>query len=157
MHRVRPISARALKSATDTLRPWLHGARVLDLFCGHGRFGLSALHENALAVTFVDLRKLTTPLPPPSRFLKSDVFSFLNEASYKDEKYDIIFADPPFPMWNDVFRHRLFEAVVNVCAKNAIFLVKYPSRMIVFATPEGFQSWKSSTIGESKLAYFRHG
>lgn len=78
-------------------------ARVLDLFCYSGGWGLSALKAGAAHVTFVDdsvpaleLVKKGLSLngfePSSARFVQTDVFDFLEQ---EQGKYDLVVADPP--------------------------------------------------------------
>jgi 16S rRNA (guanine966-N2)-methyltransferase len=162
---LRPIGARALKSVTDTLRPWLAGARALDLFAGQGRLGLAALEEEAEDVTFVELDARSAraiaaaarQFQSRARVLNEDAFTFLSRARNEQKKYDLIFADPPFPLWNADFSERLFALVAAVTAEEAIFLVKYPSRMLASNSSNGFSLWKTSLFGESRLMYWNYG
>ncbi len=157
---VRPVSARPLKSALDTLRPYLSGCRGLDLFCGHGRFGLGALQEGAESVVFVDneathlaeAKRGGTRYGERARFEKRDAFAFLNRGT---ETFDIVFADPPFPLWNHPFETSLFSAVLPRLEPSAIFLVKHPEGMLLSGV--GFSHWKTSRFGESALSYFIYG
>lgn len=79
------------------------GARVLDLCCHSGGWGLRALCEGAGRVTFVDqsreaLRLLQAGLeanrvsPGRARLAEQDVFEFL---AADPERYDVVVADPP--------------------------------------------------------------
>ncbi len=157
---VRPVSARPLKSALDTLRPFLSGCHGLDLFCGLGRFGLGALKEGANEVIFVDtaeahletVKRAGAAFGSAARLVRDDAFRFLSRS---DERFDIVFADPPFPLWVDGFETRLFEAVLPRLAPTAIFLVKHPAAMIVSGV--GLAHWKTSRFGESALSYFNDG
>lgn len=168
---VRPIGARALKSAIDTLRPHLAGAEVLELFAGQGRFGISCLDEGAAQITFVEkdaktASELKTALAreaPRTRVLVDDVFNFVGRI---ETKFDIVFADPPFEMWEGNFAERLTEAAVRVLGPAGIFLVKHPKRVLPWppnpTSEEGdlrrfpLQFWKTSPFGESSLLYLRH-
>src|SRR5688572_12848155 len=153
---MRPIGARALKSATDSLRPWLAGARVLDLFSGQGRFGLSALEEEAAHVVFVEkdprlaraIEKATQTFAARREVAREDVFHFL---ARPDQKFDIVFADPPFACWKDDFHDRLFSQVAATAVQGSIFLVKHPSRVVPSDRFFGYSPWKSSPFGESRL------
>jgi len=154
---MRPIGARALKSAIDTLRPWLADARVLDLYAGQGRFGLSALEEGAREVTFVEkdagmARELKKA--GAKDVAAQDSLIFLDESK---EEFDIVFADPPFELWTPQFSTRLFASVAHRLASPAIFLVKHPSRVLPSLTFQGFLHWKTTPFGESQLIYFRYG
>lgn len=162
---VRPIGARALKSALDTLRPYLFEASVLDLFAGQGRFGITASSEGISSLTFVENNSRTAaeltrflnssqfPKTVKTTLLCQDALDFLKSCT---DKYDIIFADPPFPVWNKDFENRLFEAVRNVLSQDSIFLVKCPSRMVPSTQLVGLSQFKSSDFGESRLVYYRY-
>lgn len=158
---LRPVSARALKSVGDTLRPYLYGATVLDLFAGQGRFGRMALDEGARRATFVEKDRRT------ARELEDDVARYGESAIVACDDafralaaggtYDICFADPPFASWDATFAAQLFAAVARCLKPGAIFLVKFPKRMVLSTTFSEFSFWKDSPFGESKLMYFRYG
>lgn len=155
---LRPIGARALKSAGDTLRPYLPGARVLDLFAGQGRFGKMALDEGAEWVTFVEkdaatARALRSGLPAHAEVISQDVATFAAGGKH----YDIVFADPPFPLWQPGFQQQLGSSVMQWLSDESIFLVKGPSRVILSAAFPALSFWKETRFGESTLSYFRYG
>ncbi len=163
---LRPVGARALKSAVDTLRPYLYGARVLDLFAGQGRFGMSALAEEAAMVVFVEKERTTfqdlkKELTKESRAVTfcEDVFSFLQRDPAKlfGGGFDLVIADPPFPLWEDEkLALRLAQGMVDQAAPDAILLVKHPSRMVLSAQLfPGYVLWKEKGFGESNLFFFR--
>ncbi len=162
---MRPIGARLLKSAIDTLRPQLSGAKVLDLFAGQGRFGFECLNEDADSVTFVELSKVmhlelkkqagsNRYKNQKTTLLQCDAFKFLQSTK---ETYDIVFADPPFEEWNLRFESKFFLAVEKVLSPEAILLVKCPSGMIVSQQITGLTPLKETEMGESKLLYYRYG
>jgi 23S rRNA (cytosine1962-C5)-methyltransferase len=79
-------------------------ARVLDLFCYSGGWGLRALREGAAHVTFVDqsaeaLRlaergmRLNGMAPERAEFHTGDVFDYLGQAT--EGGYDAVVTDPP--------------------------------------------------------------
>jgi 16S rRNA (guanine(966)-N(2))-methyltransferase RsmD len=161
---IRPLTARALTSIIDTLRPHLFGATVLDLFSGAGRFGEACLKEGAGHVTFVEfsrknsesLKKNLTRFAQTSRIVTDDVFRFLPAAQEQEKHFEIIFADPPFPIWTEAFADRLLEQIGPVLDDNAIFLVKHPKRMVAFRPIRGLLPWKITQFGESGLTYFKY-
>lgn len=165
MNRIRPLTSRALTSAIDSLRPYLSGAKVIDLYAGLGRFGQKALNEAAVKVVFVEKDwKLTQIIGTKTessssrrKIVCSDVMEFLEIAHKQQEKFDVVFADPPFGQWTGSFADSLYTAVSRVLAKGAIFLVKCPKRMVPSATISSFSFWKAANFGDSKLLYFRHG
>lgn len=144
----------------DTLRPQLSGAKALDLFCGLGRFGLGALKEEAESVVFVDtvaeyleqVKREAQRYGPAASFVREDAFKFLSRSG---DSFDIVFADPPFPLWKGGFEERLFTSVLPRLAPSAIFLVKHPEGVIVSGV--GLTQLKTTRFGESALSYFIHG
>jgi 16S rRNA (guanine(966)-N(2))-methyltransferase RsmD len=162
---VRPIGARALKSAIDSLRPYLFEAELLDLFAGQGRFGITASAEGISSVTFVEKSRTTAsllskqiqapsfPKTVQARVVCQDTLSFLK---YTTQKFDIVFYDPPFPIWNSEFQEKLFSAVSKVLKADSIFLVKHPSRVLLFPLTDAWKLTKQTEFGESELLYFNY-
>ena len=161
---MRPIGARLLKSATDTLRPHLSGAKVLDLFAGQGRFGFECLKEQASSVTFVEKSKvMIEELKKQAssnryknqtiKILQCDAFKFL---SSEKNTYDIVFLDPPFSDWNIEWQKTFFPPLAKVLSLEAILLVKCPSEMIVSIEIKGLSPLKETIMGESKLLYYSY-
>jgi 16S rRNA (guanine(966)-N(2))-methyltransferase RsmD len=77
---------------------------VLDLFCGTGNISYEFMSRGCRKLTVVDADGRSVKFVKETmanlgvdgvRFIKSDVFRFL-ETSH--DKYDIIFADPPFDL-----------------------------------------------------------
>lgn len=163
---LRPIGARALKSAMDTLRPHLPGAHVLDLFAGQGRFSYAALTEGASSATLVEIHRQTAQELPKlrpkklspertSRVLSQDAWHFMSHPN--GDLYDIIFVDPPFEDWTASMQKELFTRLVSFSKPGTILLVKTPSGMLISSEHPGFSLWKINHFGESQLAYFTYG
>lgn len=158
---LRPVGARALKSAGDTLRPYLDGATVLDLYAGQGRFGVMALEEGAFSAVFVEnnhatassLERSLGSFAGQSMVMEEDVFVYLK--SLKEEKFDLVFADPPFDGFSAKLLTTLADAIRPHLQPDSILVVKQPSRMLVSVPPAGYSLWKQSRFGESSFTYFR--
>ncbi len=99
---VRPTQAKVRKSVFQILEPFTD-LEVLDLFAGVGTLGLEALSRGASSVVFVEKNRRAVNVLEKNCTLftdtKKEVFSadalhFL--ARYRDRKFDIIFADPPY-------------------------------------------------------------
>ena len=99
---VRPTMDRVKAAIFSSLGEKVTGARVLDLFAGTGALGIEALSRGADSVTFVEkdraaVRAIERNLAHTGlrgRIRQQDVFAFLRQAA--SEKYDLIFADPPY-------------------------------------------------------------
>lgn len=90
-------------------RIWLRrlaaGARVLDLFCYTGAWGLSLLHAGALSATFVDSSEAALEgarvgaerggFGSRSAFMKLDAARALDQFKAQDLQFDVVVVDPP--------------------------------------------------------------
>ena len=83
----------------------LEQANILDLFSGIGSFGLECLSRGATSVTFLEnYKEVLTVLKKNINNLKQENFSKLiekdifseNTLKSLNEKFDIIFMDPPY-------------------------------------------------------------
>lgn len=98
---IRPTADRVKESLFNILAPEIHGANMLDLFCGCGNVGLEALSRGADYVVFNDvskeslavLKKNLSLLKTDARVYNSDFKTLLETL---DMTFDIIFIDPPY-------------------------------------------------------------
>ncbi|GAC1402810.1 MAG: 16S rRNA (guanine(966)-N(2))-methyltransferase RsmD [Candidatus Velthaea sp.] len=102
---VRPTPARVKEALFSILGSRLDGARVLDLYAGSGALGFEALSRGAAHVTFVEVHRPTAlALTQTARDLdvaeRCEVVIALAEraAARLHERYDLIFADPPYAL-----------------------------------------------------------
>ena len=79
-------------------------SNAVDLFCYAGAWGLSALNAGVESVTFVDQGNFEDEIlsglkinnfENRGRFVRSDVFKFLDDAIQKNQLFDMILCDPP--------------------------------------------------------------
>lgn len=116
---VRPATDRTREALFSSLGPAVVGARCLDLFAGTGAYGLEALSRGASSVRLVELNNRSATAitknvvavtksmqagPDVARVERRDVFSW--DPGW--ERYDIVFADPPYALLparaHDIFR-----------------------------------------------------
>ena len=100
---------RVREAMFSTLHPWLDGARVLDLFAGTGSLGLEALSRGAEHVRFLErgarvaelLRRNVRELGLEERTLVME-HDALDPAGWgRDESWDVVILDPPYPILRD--------------------------------------------------------
>jgi 16S rRNA (guanine966-N2)-methyltransferase len=100
---VRPTMDRVKSAIFSSLGEAIIGARVLDLFAGSGALGIEALSRGAAFAIFVEddrqsaeaIEKNLAKTNLKGRVRHQDVFDFLRQPS-NAEKFQIIFADPPY-------------------------------------------------------------
>jgi len=106
------------------------GLKILDLFSGTGSIGYEFISRGAETVTFVEInhlhirfiRKVTEKLGINNiKIIRNDVFRFLNNCR---EKYDIVFADPPFDLSGlSAIPGAVFES--GVLNENGLFILEH--------------------------------
>jgi len=104
----RPATARVRASIFSRVASRLEitGCRVLDLYAGSGSLGLEALSRGAARAVFVDSSRAATAaiarnlrqlgLEEQARVMPLDIRRALAELAKADERFDLIFVDPPF-------------------------------------------------------------
>jgi 16S rRNA (guanine966-N2)-methyltransferase len=105
---VRPTMDRVKAAIFSSLGDTVVGARVLDLFAGSGALGVEALSRGASSVVFVEADRQSAEIIEGNlaktklkgRIRQQDAFDFLRHASGA-ERFDIIFADPPYEKTQD--------------------------------------------------------
>lgn len=104
----RPTSDRVREALFSAIESWagsLHDLRFLDLYAGSGAIGLEAWSRGAAAVTLVESDRRTADLVRANarsvgcdvaEVVARSVTTTLSEAARAP--YDIVFADPPYPL-----------------------------------------------------------
>ncbi len=102
----RPTLARVREGIFSAIQFDLDGARCLDLFAGSGALGIEALSRGAKSCDFVekdrDAIKTLKENLEKVRFSEQSVIKHMDAADYvrrafePEEKFDIIFFDPPY-------------------------------------------------------------
>jgi 16S rRNA (guanine966-N2)-methyltransferase len=102
---VRPTSSKTREALFNILSS-VEGFKVLDLYAGTGSVGFEAVSRGARQATMVDISsKLLQTIKETAEKWKitekiicqrNDVLRFATQSLQSAEKYDLIFADPPF-------------------------------------------------------------
>ena len=135
---VRPTMDRVKAAIFSSLGEIVIGSRVLDLFAGTGALGIEALSRGAESALFVEqdrqsivaIEKNLAKAGFRSRVRQQDVFGYLKGGG--DEKFQIIFADPPYEKMKsgEQFTERLLgdENLPKLLEADGIFVLeKRPS------------------------------
>ena len=96
---IRPTADRVKESLFNIIQSRILNAKVLDMFCGSGNLGLECLSRGAEFVHFNDisgdslqvLKKNLSKIAGNYKITNCDFSCCL-----KEDKYDIIFIDPPY-------------------------------------------------------------
>ena len=104
----------------------LEGSYILDLFSGSGSFGLECLSRGAKKVLFfenyskaietLDKNIKSIKENDNSEIIEKDCFNFFNSDQKLNDKFDIIFIDPPYK------EKKINELIINIIQKKILKL-----------------------------------
>ena len=161
----RPTSDRvreALFSALEAELGSLHGLRFLDLYAGSGAVGLEAASRGADAVTAVESDRRTARLGEANARALGLAVEVRAQpgasvlAAGTAAPYDVVFADPPYPMPDDEVLAALTALVDHgwVNADGAV-VVERSARSVEPTWPTGLVLRRRKKYGETVLWYLR--
>jgi 16S rRNA (guanine966-N2)-methyltransferase len=161
---VRPTMDRVKAAIFSSLGEMVVGARVLDLFAGTGALGIEALSRGAESALFIEedrqsaatIEKNLTKTQLTGRVRQQDVFRFLTTAAAAAEKFQIVFADPPYDQTKsgEGFTEKLLgsKALPQLLAPGGFFILeKRPGESL----PE-MKSWRlvrKKTYGATEVLF----
>ena len=146
----RPTTSICRKSFFDTIGS-VEGKSFLDIFAGSGIMGFEAASRGAKDVTFVEMnKKYLNQIIKNSKKLEYGQFHFMARDAQrfikKSENFDIIFADPPYELYD-----------LNVFTKNALKNLNEGGILAVECsskeTLEGLD--KIAKFGDTNLLYWK--
>jgi 16S rRNA (guanine966-N2)-methyltransferase len=162
----RPTSDRvreALFSALEAQLGSLTGLRFLDLYAGSGAVGLEARSRGAGPVAAVESDRRTARLVEANAatlgFEDVDVHAHPVTrvlATRPSTPYDVVFADPPYPLENAAVTDALGLLVRHGwLAEGSLVVVERSARTGEPSWPDGLVPLRSKAYGETVLWYVR--
>lgn len=154
--RVREALFSALEARVGSLR----GLRFLDLYAGSGAVGLEAMSRGAGVVTAVEADRRTARLVQANAaslgFDLEVIARPVAQALMTRPRapYDLVFADPPYPLEAEQLDADLAALVVNDwIAPGTVIVVERSRRSVEPHWPAGLGSANAKKYGETVLWY----
>jgi len=156
-NRTHPMSERIKGSLFNIIGSEVEGAAVLDAFAGSGALGLEAISRGAASATFVERDRVaqrvidknitTLGLTDETKLIKAPVASWLETT---DQRFDIIFADPPFhdPQFSTAMK------LTKLLKPNGLMVLSYLGRGEV-PTELGVVVVDNRSYGDAVLSFYR--
>ncbi|MFZ3009787.1 MAG: 16S rRNA (guanine(966)-N(2))-methyltransferase RsmD [Candidatus Microsaccharimonas sp.] len=155
--KTHPMSERIRNAMFNKLGTDIQGTKVLDAFAGSGSLGLEALSRGASSVVFVDRDRIAQKIIEKnifalkvegrSQLIKANVSSWMNTT---EERFDIIFADPPYHDMQLSTVSRLF----GLLKPNGLMVLSYPGRGEM-PTETGVVVVDNRSYGNAALAFYQ--
>lgn len=156
-NRTHPMSERIRGSLFNIIGAEVEGAVVLDAFAGSGAIGLEAISRGAQQTVFVERDKAaqtvignniaTLGVQAQTKLVKAPVAGWLETT---DERFDIIFADPPFhdPQFSTAMK------LTKLLKPNGLMVLSYLGRGEV-PTELGVVVVDNRSYGDAVLSFYR--
>jgi len=161
----RPTSDRAREGLFATITSIagpLDGARVLDLYAGSGAVGLEALSRGVGHVLLVEqgaravrvIKENIEAIGLPGAVLVADRVERALARGPDGDRYDIVFADPPYAL-ADAAVERVLSLLAEGgwLAPGALVIVERATRSGPVSWPDGFTPDRDRRYGEATFWY----
>jgi 16S rRNA (guanine966-N2)-methyltransferase len=161
---VRPTMDRVKAAIFSSLGEMVIGARVVDLFAGTGALGIEALSRGADSALFVEedrqsilaIEKNLSKTKLAGRVRQQDVFGFLKNAEPVPEKFQIVFADPPYDKMKsgECFTDKLLanETLPQLLDRDGVFVLeKRPGEQV--PSTKLWQVTRQKTYGATEVLF----
>lgn len=166
----RPTTDRvreAVFSALESRLGSFHGLRVLDLYAGSGALGIEALSRGAAEVVFCEsqsravsvIRANLRSLGAKATIWTATVERALAEralAMVKGEPFDLVLADPPYPLSDAAVVDFLTQLGRGWLAEGATVVLERSARSVEPTWPTGMQPSGAKTYGETRIWYLNY-
>ncbi len=161
----RPTQQLVKGSIFDTIGFEVEGASILDLFAGSGAVGIEALSRGASRAVFVEqdhrsLKALRTNLER-CRFGREtaevrigDAVRYVERAAAAGERFDIVFADPPYAA--KTAAQRVVDAAGTAAGPLCRVLVIEHGSPVFAAEGGALELFKARRFGQTTISYFRY-
>jgi 16S rRNA (guanine(966)-N(2))-methyltransferase RsmD len=163
--KTRPTTDKVKESLFSILQMRLVDAAFLDLFAGSGQMGIEAVSrgarravlvdENSACALAVSANTAKTKLQQQICFVKKDVFRALRDMGTENEKYDIIFMDPPYASALDYMK----RAAAEICSyrlliSGGLFIVEHSSLDLMPENVINMTLYRRCKYGSTMLTFY---
>lgn len=152
----RPITSRAKEAVFDVLGD-ISGLSVLDLYSGSGALGIEAISRGADSVVAVEREPQVAEMITNnyeklgiSEKLQLQVKPASIWCMHSREKFDLIFADPPF----DELDTNVLSKLPDLMNENGTVVVRFDRRQEVPEIPV-VELKKTRRYGSSRVAFYK--
>jgi 16S rRNA (guanine966-N2)-methyltransferase len=159
----RPASERVRQAIFTSMGESVRGARVLDLYCGSGAYGLEALSRGAASATFVDHDERAVEacrsnakaagLEGVSRIRRVPVDRYVRRQAAADGPFDLVFVDPPYDEAGPP--DRLIGALEGALAEGGRVVLEARWNPADVPAPSGFLVEADRRYGDTRVLTFR--
>jgi 16S rRNA (guanine966-N2)-methyltransferase len=162
---LRPTPAKVREAIFDILRNHLEGASFLDLYAGSGTVGIEAASRGADRIIFVEsvrsrakaIEEIVEKIGLIGRAYiyceQADIF--LKRAARSAERFDIIFADPPYAS-DEVDKVLSLIGEYGILDAQGVLLIEHEKKKKIPEKMVSLTLKKQYRYGDTMLALYRN-
>jgi 16S rRNA (guanine(966)-N(2))-methyltransferase RsmD len=162
---LRPTADKVRQAIFNTLKDVVCEARVLDLFSGTGALGIESLSMGADYVVFVEKDKpqarkieenlIRLDLTARAKVFSADALECIDDLEAKEEKFSLIFLDPPYH--KGLAESALYKlGASSIVLKDAIVVAEGHWRERFADVIGQLEKIKEKEYGDTRIAIYRH-
>ena len=159
MKEMRPTTGKVMLALFNILGN-VNGRSFLDLFSGSGQIAAAAAKKGAAPVVSVESERkrhaeIVKKAPAAVKCLCFDVRRAVARFAKNDEKFDIIFADPPYNLgWGDEFP-KLMAANERILAPDGVIIFEHSEEEEPAVMDETKWEREDRRYGGTVLSFYR--
>lgn len=157
---VRPTPDRVRETLFNWLKNKIPNADCLDLFAGSGALGFEAISRGASHVTMIESEEAAVRmLYEQKRILSTQRISIVHQDALiylqqADQKFDIVFLDPPFG--SELLQHSIVALVKReLVSQGGIVYVESPKNYEQPHCLDAFSCIREKTAGQVRYSLYK--
>ncbi|WP_432665156.1 16S rRNA (guanine(966)-N(2))-methyltransferase RsmD [Wukongibacter baidiensis] len=159
----RPTSDKVKESIFNIIAPYVDDSKVLDLFSGTGNLGLEAVSRGAAYAYLIEKNRKCQPiikeninkakLDDSIKLIIKDAVSALKMFKDNNERFDIIFMDPPYLKG---FIIPCLEEIsdLNLLNIDGIIVIEHDIKDILPETVKDITKFKERKYGTTMVSFY---
>jgi len=161
---VRPTKDRIREAVFNMIAAYVPGADVLDIFAGSGAYGLEALSRGAEKAVLIENNTgcadiiseniNSLGLEECTKIMDMDAFNALELLGTEKDKFDLIFADPPY---NEGLGKKTLIIInhYDILKPIGFLVVEHHNDEDIPGTEGNVSLFKQKTYGKTTISIFR--
>ena len=160
----RPTADRVKEAVFSVLGSKTQGALVLDLFAGSGALSFEALSRGAEKAFLIEKNKQAYGIIMDNaeklkvndkiEVFLCDINIYMNQPYIKENKFDLIFLDPPYDSCYHDILYKIEE--LEILSDNGVIVVETSNKnFLKNYSFNNIQIVKESVYGDTKVYYFQ--
>lgn len=161
---VRPTTDRVKESLFNMINSYVRDSNILDLFAGTGSLGIECLSRGAKSCVFVDKSKDSISIVKSnikkarveneSTILNTDFKDAVSRLSIQNQKFDIIFMDPPY--YENMFIECLKSIdKLDLLVKDGIIVVEHDTKDLFENSVGRLHKSRDKKYGGTTLTFYK--